>query len=83
MIKSKRLLEIIEKNIKLKNIDFVINNIKPPIFWKDKEIVKKQVKAWDLEDLKSKVYEINEVEALIKNNSKNSLNILSDFIINY
>ena len=83
LIKSKRLLEIIEKNIKLKNIDFVINNIKPPIFWKDKEIVKKQVKAWDLEDLKSKVYEINEVEALIKNNSKNSLNILSDFIINY
>ena len=83
LIKSKRLLEIIEKNIKLKNIDFVINNIKPPIFWKDKEIVKKQVKAWDLEDLKSKVYEINEMEALIKNNSKNSLNILSDFIINY
>ena len=76
-------MEIIEKNIKLKNIDFVINNIKPPIFWKDKEIVKKQVKAWDLEDLKSKVYEINEMEALIKNNSKNSLNILSDFIINY
>ena len=83
LIKSKRLLEIIEKNIKLKNIDFVINNIKPPIFWKDKEIVKKQVKAWDLEDLKSKVYEINEMEALVKNNSKNSLNILSDFIINY
>ena len=37
----------------------------------------------DDEDLKSKVYEINEMEALIKNNSKNSLNILSDFIINY
>ena len=83
MIKAKRLLEIIEKNIKLKNIDLIINNIKPPIFWKDKEIVKKQANAWDLEDLKRKVYEINEVEALVKNNSRNSFNILSDFIINY
>ena len=28
------------------NIDEVITSFKPPIFWKDKEIVKMQVKNW-------------------------------------
>ena len=31
--------------------------------------------------LKSLIYKINEVELLIKKNSNNSINILSDFII--
>ena len=71
--KSKRLIEIIEKN----------NEIGPPIFWKEKDDLKKQVNMWDFGDLKNKIYRINEIEALIKSNSKNSLNILSDFIVNY
>lgn len=81
--KSKRLIEIIEKNNEIENIDEVMNDIRPPIFWKEKDDLKKQVNMWDFSDLKNKIYRINEIEALIKSNSKNSLNILSDFIVNY
>ena len=56
---------------------------KPPIFWKDKISVKKQVKSWVLSELKNKIYEINDIESLIKINSKNSINLISDFMINY
>ena len=81
--KSKKLLEIIKKNEQLKNIDQVLSSTKPPIFWKDKEKIKIQAKSWKLKDLKNKIYEMNNVETLIKSNSKNSLNIISDFIVNY
>ena len=83
LVKSKRLLNIIKKNNVIKNIDEVISNAKPPIFWKEKENVKLQVNNWKIEDLKKKIYQINEVETLIKKNSQNSLNLISDFIINY
>ena len=81
--KSKKLLEIIKKNEQLKNIDQVLSATKPPIFWKDKENIKIQAKSWKLKDLKNKIYEMNNVETLIKSNSKNSLNIICDFIVNY
>ena len=80
--KSKRLLGIIEKYEQNKNLDQVILQTKPPIFWKDKDIVKKHAKSWNSEDLKENIYKISEIEVLIKNNSNNSLNILSDFILN-
>ena len=83
LIKSKRLLGIIENYKKTKNIDDVISKTRPPIFWKDKQTVKTQVKNWELEDLKIKIYEINDLEILVKSNSKNSLNIVSNFIVNY
>ena len=82
LIKSKRLMGIIEKLKVSKNIDEVISLTKPPIFWKDKENVKMQANNWSLNDLKNKIFQINEIEALVKTNSKNSLNLLSDFIIN-
>ena len=81
--KSKRLLNILENYKKNENLDDVISKTKPPIFWKDKEVVKRQANKWKLKDLKTKMYEINEVETLVKSNSKNSLNLVSDFIVNY
>ena len=83
LLKSKRLFNILKRNEELNNIDQVISSTKPPIFWKEKESVKVQANSWKLNDLKKKIYEINEIEFLIKNNSKNSLNIVSDFIFNY
>ena len=80
--KSKRLISIIEKYNETRNIDDAISNTKPPIFWKDKESIKKQANSWKINDLKEKIYQINEVETLVKNNSKNSLNLISDFIVN-
>ena len=81
--KSKRLLEIMKKNDDVKNIDKVMLGARPPIFWKEKESIKKQVNSWEICDLKDKIYKINEIEALIKKNSKNSLNIVSDFLVNF
>ena len=78
--KSKRLLSIIEKKSAYNNIDQIISDFRPAIFWKEKESVKKQVNSWDLRELRQKIYKINEVEYLVKSNSVNSLNLVSDFI---
>ena len=80
--KTKRLLKLQEEVKKNKSIEQVITNFKPPIFWKDKEIVKQQMNHWPLEKINNMIGNINEIELLIKKNSANSLNILSDFIIN-
>ena len=81
--KSKKLLSLIEKYNKTQNLENVISTAKPPIFWKDKDNVKKQIVSWKIDELKNKIYEINDIETIIKINSKNSLNLLSNFIVNY
>ena len=81
LMRSKRLLKLCLEFKELKNIDQAISSIKPPIFWKDKEIVKQQITRWSIENVKNLIYKINETELLIKKNSNNSINILSDFII--
>lgn len=81
--KSKRLMNIIEIYNETKDLDEAIMSAKPPVFWKDKISVKKQAKTWVLSELKNKIYEINDIETLIKINSRNSINLISDFVINY
>ncbi len=80
--KSKRLLEIKKINNSNKNIELIISNYKPTIFWKDKEIVRNQVSKWSLKDTEKLIYKIHDVELTIKKNYYSSLNILSDFILN-
>jgi len=81
LLKSKRVYQLkIQENL-TKNIDQIISSYKPPIFWKDKEIVKQQVKSWSEDNIQDLIYQANNIELLIKKNSANSLNILSDFII--
>ena len=81
LLRSKRLLKLCH-DLKIKNnADVVISSFKPPIFWKDKEVVKQQIKSWSYNNTKILIYKINEIELLIKKNSNNSINILSDFII--
>ena len=80
--KSKRLLEIKKINNSNKNIEQIISNYKPPIFWKDKEIVKNQACKWSLKDAEKLIYKIHDVELIIKKNYYSSLNIVSDFILN-
>ena len=81
--KSKKLLNIIEKYNQTKDLDKTLSTIKPAIFWKDKENVKIQANSWNLKDLKNTIYKINGLESLLKTNSKSSLNILSNFIVNF
>ncbi len=83
LAKSKRLLTIIKKFNETENLDSVISGMKPPIFWKEKDNVKKQAVSWKIDELKSRIYKINEIEFLIKSNSGKSLNLMSDFIVNF
>ena len=82
LYKSKRLLNLISDVQNTNNLDKTINSYKPTIFWKEKEIVKKQVKIWTKNDVIKLIDEICEIEILIKKNSTSSLNIIYDFIIN-
>ena len=81
LIKSKRLLKLTTELEKNKSIDQIISTYKPPIFWKDKEIVKKQLKIWTRESATILIQNINEIELQLKKNSGSSLNILQNFII--
>ena len=81
LIKLKRLFKIKKELEVTKNIDNVITSFKPPIFWKEKETVKQQISKWNLKQIENLIFETNNIELLIKKNSINSLNILSDFIV--
>ena len=81
--KSKKIYDLccIFKNNK--DIDLTISSAKPAIFWKDKDIVKKQIKQWTPKNIIKLTYKLNEIELLIKKNVNNSVNIISDFIIEH
>ena len=64
-----------------KNLDLTISSAKPPIFWKDKEITKKQINEWNSKNLKKLIYKLNEIELVVKKNLNSSINIISDFIL--
>ena len=81
LMKTKRLVKLCKEQIRVKNLDAVITTFKPPIFWKDKETVKQQIRAWSYNQAEALTYEINEIELLIKKYPHNSINILSNFII--
>ena len=81
LFKVKRLI-ILKENQKINtNIDHVISNYRPPIFWKDKELVKSQMKVWSLDNIQRLMYNLGEVELLIKKQNLNAMNILYNFII--
>ena len=81
LLKSKRILKL-KKEFKINNnMETTLSSSKPPIFWKDKEIVKQQIKCWSNYNIENLVYKISEIELLIKKNTASSINILSDFII--
>ena len=81
--KSKRLLKLKNELNKNKNLDSVLSSFKPPIFWKEKEIVKKQMQSRSDDEVKKIIYKINDLERIVKKNSTNSLNFVSDFVLNF
>tara|TARA_X000000368_G_C22991896_1_gene694715 strand:+ start:75 stop:1058 length:984 start_codon:yes stop_codon:yes gene_type:complete len=78
--KTKRLLKIRTQIKSDENLDNAISNFKPPIFWKDKEIVKQQLKNWTKNNIEKLLDMINKNELLVKKNFDNSQKILLDFI---
>ena len=79
----KRLLKLKESQKQTDNIDIAISSFKPPIFWKDKVVVKKQIQSWSENEVRKIIYKINDLEILVKKNSNNSINFVSDFVNNY
>ena len=63
------------------NIDQAINSFKPPIFWKDKNIIKQQIKIWELNDIENFIVDINNTESLIKKNPQISNQIINNMIL--
>ena len=66
--KIQKLLNIKKLENNTKDIDFLINSVKPAIFWQEKPIIKKQLSIWKVGDLKKITNEINEIELSCKKN---------------
>ena len=81
--KSKRLLKIRTEIDNNSNIDQVISSFKPPIFWKEKDIIKKQAQSWSTNQVKEIIFKINDLEVLVKKNTSNSMLFVSNFVSNY
>ena len=69
-----KLTEINQSNEK--NIIGIIDNLKPPIFWKDKPKVVEQAKKWSLEKTKKMREKTYNFEVYIKSNSIVNKNLL-------
>ena len=79
--KSKKILKLSNEFENNKNIDLTISSARPPIFWKDKEITKQQIYKWSPKNIKKLIYKLADVELLIKKNMNNSINLITDFIL--
>ena len=81
LAKAKRILKLANQLERNNDINKTINSAKPPIFWKDKEIVKIQLSKWKLKQVKKLIKNINDLELEIKKNYNNSLFIISNFVL--
>ena len=81
IIKAKKILVLSTAFEINNNIDLTITSAKPPIFWKDKEITKQQIYKWKTKNIKELIYKLSEIELLIKKNINNSINIITDFVL--
>ena len=78
--KAKRLLNLYENQNENTNLDILIDNHRPPIFWKDKPIIKKQLENWSMQRIKDLIININKTEEFLKKNSSISLMLVFNFI---
>ncbi len=80
--KLKRILKLCSEFQQNKNLDLTISMAKPPIFWKEKDITKKQILNWTPKKIREALYKVNDIELLIKKNYDNSVDLITDFILN-
>ena len=79
--KLKRLLKIFSNSEINRNIDSTISSFKPPIFWKEKDIVKQQINVLSYQKIQDLLTKTNNIELLVKKNPSISTNILTNFIL--
>ena len=82
LIKLKKILKLSTEYQNNKDLDLTISTAKPPIFWKEKEITKKQILNSNPSKIKNSLFLINHIELLIKKNYENSIELITDFILN-
>jgi DNA polymerase-3 subunit delta len=63
------------------DLNKTINSFKPPIFWKDKDLVKQQLKIWSKDDIQAFIENINQLETLIKKHPQISSVIVNNLIL--
>ena len=80
LMKTKKIMNLLENMKNQKNVDKVILEHKPPIFWKDKPIIKKQLQLWTLKTINELILNLNDIELKIKKNSTLSLILMKNFI---
>ncbi len=79
--KAKKLLNLSQKYELNNNIDLTISSAKPPIFWKERETVKQQIREWPTQKIKNIIFKLSDIELLIKKNINNSVNLITNFIL--
>ena len=79
--KTKRLFNLSKSYQVNRSIDSLVLSYKPTIFWKEKDLVKQQIKIWSLINIKKLISQISTIEQLVKQTPLQSKNILSDFLL--
>ena len=81
LFKLKRLKKI-QTQLKIeKNQELVISSFKPAIFWKDKDVIKQQLKVLTLDKIKKFIKAVNNLELLIKQIPNISPIIINNFLL--
>ena len=83
LIKLKRLKKLKQSIKDNENIDTIISSYKPPIFWKEKPVIKEQLKIYSLKKIKDMLLKLNNLELIIKENSQVSNHVINDFIFSF
>ena len=81
LYKIKRLKKLKKELENNQNIENVILSYKPPIFWKERDIIKSQLKSISFERLNILSIKVNNLEKIVKENSKISGIILYNFLL--
>lgn len=79
--KINKLLDIHEFNKNQNNVSLAVDSYKPPIFWKEKDLVKKQLTKWNKNELNTLLDKINEIEILCKLNHEIAETIFNKFLL--
>ena len=79
--RSKKILGLVKQFETNNDLELTISSARPPIFWKDKEITKKQILKWTPKNIKKLINDINDIELQIKKNINISINLITDFIL--
>ena len=79
--KLKKILPLSRALKKNNNLEKTISEARPPIFWKDKDITKKQISIWKPNSIINLIYRLNQIELTVKKNINISINLVIDFML--